>query len=102
MAIHSVRDPGDQWVIELYGELDIAGEEMTARELHRAEASDAKHIVVDLSGLDFIDSTGLRVLAAAQARSRQNSHRVVFLRAGGQVESVLAMTQLDSHFDFVD
>jgi anti-sigma B factor antagonist len=102
LSIRYERDPEELWVIELYGELDMAGEEVAALEIQRAEASDAQQIIVDLSGLDFIDSSGLAVLLAAQMRSRQSGDRLVFLRATGQVESTLAMTQLDSWLDFAD
>jgi anti-anti-sigma regulatory factor len=36
--------------------------------------------VLDLSGLDFIGSTGVKVIVAADARSRADSNRLVLLR----------------------
>lgn len=39
-------------------------------ELAREEATDARSIVVNLSGLSFIDPTGVRLLISARARTR--------------------------------
>jgi anti-sigma B factor antagonist len=44
------------------GELDIATAELLEAELAGAQTSDADTIVLDLSGLTFIDSTGLRIV----------------------------------------
>ena len=44
------------------GELDLGTEDVLADELNRAVASDARHILLDLSGVTFIDSTGIQLL----------------------------------------
>jgi anti-anti-sigma factor len=60
----SVR--GDElWVLPT-GDLDIGAAPELAETLSLAMASDAKSIVIDLRGLEFIDSTGLRTLLEAQ------------------------------------
>jgi stage II sporulation protein AA (anti-sigma F factor antagonist) len=44
--------------------------------LGEAEASDARLIVVDITDVPFVDSSGLRALLHAQARSRENGERL--------------------------
>jgi anti-sigma B factor antagonist len=102
LVIRIDRDPDQLLVIELYGELDLSGVEVLSRELQRAEASDSHQITVDLSGLEFIDSSGMRVLVQAHTRSQQNSRRLSFRRGTGQVAEVLAVTKLDSVLPFTD
>jgi anti-sigma B factor antagonist len=62
---------GSGWHIAASGELDIATVELLERDLRAAEQTDAETIVVDLSGLTFVDSTGLRVLLEASERSAE-------------------------------
>jgi anti-sigma B factor antagonist len=102
LVIRSRRDPDSVHVLELYGELDLSGAEVLSRELQQAEASHAKQILVDLSRLDFIDSSGMRVLMQAYDRSRRNSSRLSLLRGTGQVAQVMAVTKLDSVLPFSD
>jgi anti-sigma B factor antagonist len=66
-AITSVQRDGER-VIAVTGELDLGSAERVQQELGRAQADDEGPIVLDLSGLTFIDSTGLRVIIEANER----------------------------------
>ena len=99
LSIRVERDPAELYVLGFYGEFDIAGVEIALSALRQAEESDAEQILVDLSGLDFIDSQGLRVLCEANRRERRTD-RLVFLPGTGSVERVFALTQLDSQLPF--
>jgi anti-anti-sigma factor len=68
---------GDIHAIALTGELDLANAAGLDRELRRVEATDAEVILVDLWGLSFIDSSGMKVLVAAAARSRARNRLVL-------------------------
>lgn len=95
------HDSGEIYVIELFGELDLAGVELASEQLEKASASGAREIVVDLSGLQFIDSTGLGVLVSANARER-SATRLRFRRASGAVARVIRVTGLDEVLVFAD
>jgi anti-sigma B factor antagonist len=97
----SERD-GDVHAIRLFGELDLATIDPVQRELERVEASDAPSIVIDLSGLVFMDSTGVRLLVGAHARSREASDRLTLLRGGPAVQHVLEVSGLDDQLPFAD
>lgn len=58
------------------GEVDLATVGYLTDAVLAAEDSDAANIVLDLSGVTFIDSTGLRHLLEAEARSRTNGKRL--------------------------
>jgi len=90
----------DVHTIRPFGELDLANAGELQRELERVEASDAESIVVDLSGLTFMDSTGVQVLFCAHARSRADSDRLVLLRGSPAVQRVLALTGVDTLLPF--
>ena len=63
------RDPVGTVAIELDGELDLTSAEELDTAIRDAEEMDIGWIVVDLSDVSFIDSTGLSVLLQAKKRS---------------------------------
>lgn len=101
LTVRADRD-GGVVTIRLAGELDIATAARVEAELEQAEAGDARSIVVDLSGLTFMDSTGLRLLLAAHARSRANSDRLGLLRGPAAVQRVFELSGVDESLPFTD
>jgi anti-sigma B factor antagonist len=93
---------GDLHTICLFGELDLASAEGVQRELQDVEATDAEAIVLDLSGLTFMDSTGVRLIVNADARSRADADRLTLLRAPADVQRVFALTCLEQRLPFAD
>jgi anti-sigma B factor antagonist len=83
---------GDElWVLPR-GDLDIAGAPELEETLSLAMASDAKAIVIDLRGLEFIDSTGLRALV--QAPQAEGGERISFIPGNDHVQSVFRVSGL--------
>ena len=99
LALRSHRE-GDAHVIELIGELDLDGAPRLEEEFKRVEASDVASIVVDLGQLEFIDSTGIRLLVMAADRSPEG--RLTLLRGPRQVHRVFEITDLADRLPFVD
>ena len=91
LMVHSERE-GDLHTIYVRGELDLATAHDLERELIKVEDTDALSIILDLSDLEFIDSTGVRVLLSAHARSRANSNRLTLLRGSAAVQRVFEVT----------
>ena len=69
----------DGLCFRLSGELDVGSVDKLEEAIRVAEKSDERMIVVDLSDLEFIDSTGLSALLKAKLRSRQNGQRVTVM-----------------------
>jgi anti-anti-sigma factor len=89
---------GDElWVLPR-GDLDIAGAPELEEALSLAMASDAKSIVIDLRGLEFIDSTGLRALA--QAPLAEGGERISFVAGNDHVQGVLRVAGLLDELPF--
>ncbi len=84
------------------GELDLANADRLERELTRVEATDAQSIVVDLSGLSFIDSSGVRLLVNAHARSRSDGGRLALLRGPQAVQRIFELTGIRDVLPFAD
>ena len=100
-TLRSERDGGTHR-ISPSGELDLATAPDLEAELLRVEATDADAIVLDLSGLDFIDSTGIRLVVMADARSRADSNRLSLLRPSDGVFRVFVICGMADRLPFVD
>jgi anti-sigma B factor antagonist len=101
LTISSERD-GDLHTIELEGELDLATAPDVEAELKRVEATDAEAIILDLSGLTFIDSTGIRLVLAADRRSLADSNRLTLLRGTAAVQRALEISGVAPLLSFAD
>lgn len=88
--------------LALEGELDIASAGQVERELTRIELDTPPTIVLDLRRLAFMDSTGLRIVVAADARAREQSRRLVVVRGPEAVQRIFRMTRLDERLAMVD
>jgi anti-anti-sigma factor len=88
--------------IALVGELDIASAPQFEQGLADAEGDTPGVLVLDLRGVEFIDSTGLRAVIAADERARSTGHRLVVVRGSAAVERVFSVTQLDQRLEIVE
>lgn len=101
LILSSLR-AGDVHTIALRGELDLATAARIEQELKRVEATDAASIVIDLSGLSFMDSTGIRILIEANVRSRAGSERLALRRGSAAVRRVVELSGVGDMLPFVD
>jgi len=83
-------------VARLTGELDISAAERTGRKIAEAVPSSARGLVVDMSGLEFMDSSGVSMLfsLARQVGSHRQQLRVV-APPGRPVSRVLQIVEFD-------
>ena len=58
--------------------------------------------MVDLSALGFMDSSGLRALLEAAARTPEEPHRLRVVAGGRAVRRVIELTEAESHLPLVD
>jgi anti-sigma B factor antagonist len=97
-----VFDESGHRVIRVGGELDLATVPALEEELQAAIAGESPRVVVDLSGLEFIDSTGIAVLVQAMAQNNGSSRlRFVPSRAQGVIR-VLEMTGVAEHMELAE
>ncbi len=85
---------GRECVLLVRGELDLAAASSLDAELERALRTESNRIVLDLAGLEFIDSTGLSVLVRAQQRAHDSGRELGLVNLGPQVERLLSLTGL--------
>jgi anti-sigma B factor antagonist len=86
--------------LRLAGELDMAGVDRFERLLSVDDPPET--FVLDLRGLTFIDSSGLRVLITADQRVREDGGRFIVVRGPDRVNEVLEMTGVAKRLELVD
>ena len=104
MEILAVRTEDRDGLVHmtLVGELDLSSVAKVQEELRRIEARSPATLVVDLSKLSFLDSTGLRCIVTADERAREQGRRIVIVRGPDAVQRVFAITRLEERLEIVD
>ena len=97
-----VSTDGDRATVSLRGELDLSGVDRARQAIEEAESGDAPLLVIDLSELDFIDSTGLEVMLRAARRAHDDGRRLIVQRPSAYVRRLFEMTAIDQSLDIVD
>ncbi len=80
------------WV-RVAGELDIATTPQLERTLRGPEAQ-AQLVVLDLTEVASIDSSGVHAIVDASVRARRDGRRLIFLRGSSSVDRMLALTEV--------
>jgi len=93
---------GDIVHVRLSGELDISSAPKVEDELARVEPDRPELIVLDLRNLAFMDSTGLRLLIAADTRARQQDRRLAIVKGPEPVQRVFRITRLEERLEILD
>ncbi len=90
LTVRSQRH-GTTHTVEVFGELDAATAQRVDDELQSVAASDAQLIVLDLSGLTFMDSSGVHLIARAHECCTAAAKRLRLLRGPPHIQRILTL-----------
>ena len=99
----SSRFQDDHTIVTIRGEIDL----YTAPRLHSelvgllAEGMPAR-VIIDMSGVEFCDSTGMNVLLSCLRRARERGGELEIAAPKPAVRKILQVTGLDSVFTLVE
>lgn len=94
------RGEGDSVIVAVAGEIDLSTADQLDAAIRDAEMTETNRIVVDLSALYFVDSTGLSVLLNAIKRSRRDGNRLSFVPSEHEgVTRLFALTGTSEMFE---
>ncbi len=91
-------------LVALRGELDLVTVSKVAEVLEGLElqAEGVRHLVLDLRGLTFMDSSGLHELIRQNEFARSNRHNLAVVRGTNAIERLLELTGVKDHLVLVD
>lgn len=93
----------DRWaVLSVRGEVDVCTAPRLRERLIELVSSGQRHIVVDLDGVDFLDSTGLGVLVGGLKRVRSQGGELALVCTRGPILKVFEITGLTKVFAIHD
>jgi anti-anti-sigma factor len=87
--------------VRVRGALDLGHAYRFDDAMRRVERGGDHCIVVDLSELDFLDSTGIARLVALRRRARRTGRRLVLVRGSRAVQRLFSLAALTEHFEIV-
>ena len=88
---------GDDFVLAVSGELDPHTAPVLAGHLGEAGKQGSGRVILDLSGVSFVDSSGLRVLIEAQQNLGEADREFAVRNPSEAVTRLLKITGLDEH-----
>jgi anti-sigma B factor antagonist len=94
------EDGGAHHTLVLIGELDVASAPLLEAALRRIGTNAAETITLDLSGLTFMDSAGLRVVLVARELCDGLGCELQLVPGSGQIQRLFEVTGLLDQLPF--
>ena len=95
----SSRSQGDHVVVTAAGEIDLyTAPKLQADLAGIIDATPAARVVIDMSGVEFCDSTGMNVLLSALRQVRERGGELELAAPRPAVMKILQVTGLDTVF----
>jgi len=99
----AVRHGRDRLILELQGELDMASAHLLDEALAGAQPdASCNAIVLDLRGVQFTDSTGLKAIFRARKVVHEEGMKFAVTEGSPQLQRLLSLTRLDEHLRTVE
>jgi anti-sigma B factor antagonist len=91
----------DVVTVAVHGELDLGTAPSLDAQLRELRDAGFRHLIVDLGGLTFIESTGVHLLLAWTESARRDGHTFGVVAGRERIQSVFAMTGTIDLLEFV-
>jgi anti-sigma B factor antagonist len=89
-------------VLAVHGEVDVATAPQLRERLVAIMSAGNSHVVLDLQGVGFLDSTGLGVIVGCLKRARSNQGDLTLVCTSPSILKVLDITGLTNVFSIFD
>ena len=92
-----------RYILRVAGSIDLATVSQFEDALRHATGAIERVVVVDLSEVDHLDSTGVTALMQAETAARGDVDRILFLRRfQPEVEAVLRVSGIYDELEFIE
>lgn len=92
----------DGTLVTMTGELDLATVPQAERVVAEAREDGARHLVLDLRGLSFVDSSGLRMFILFAERARAEGWRLSLVSPPDPARTVFRLTGAEENLPFCE
>lgn len=96
-----IERTGETTVLAVSGELDLASSGTLEEAIAGADSSGLALLALDLSAVDFMDSSGLAVLVKTHQRAHDAGRRFGVINCSPQVQRLLTLTGVDERIAVV-
>jgi len=100
MMTTSIQEKDGKIIATLSGELDTAAAQETEKALQPLLKSEGKDVVIECTELEYISSSGLRVLLGILKQAQAVGSRVILKNVNDVIRDVLDLTGFVSIFEF--
>jgi anti-sigma B factor antagonist len=97
-----VEQRSDSVRVAPVGELDLATVDKLRAEVDRQLQAGVAQLVLDLRGVRFLDSTGLRFVLVLDADTSANGQELALIRGPEVVQRIFDVTQVSDRLRFVE
>ncbi len=95
----SIQQLADKYLVILDGELDTAAAAEVEKTLNPLYTSNGKDVIIDCSALEYIASSGLRILIGILKSAKAGGSKVVLKNMNEDIKSVFKLTGFINIFD---
>ena len=96
----TIEEINGKYVATLIGELDTAAAMEAEETLKPLYNTNGKDVVIDCSGLEYIASSGLRILLGILKGAKANGSKVVLRKVNDEIKNVFNLTGFTNLFEF--
>ena len=94
----SFKDLGEHKIVEVSGEVDLYNVSELKKSLFSITNGEFSSVIVDMSNVSYMDSSGIGALVASQKKMRANNGNFALLNIHEDVLNILKLATLDKFF----
>ncbi len=95
-----IEQQADKYFVTLAGEMDTAAAAAAEEALQPLYNTNGKDVIIDCTDLEYIASSGLRILISILKGAKAGGSRVVLKNVNEDIQSVFKLTGFISIFEF--
>lgn len=96
----SIQELEDKYVVTLEGEFDTAAAEEVEKTLQPLYKSNGRDIIIDCTQLEYIASSGLRILISILKGAKVSGSKVIMRNMNEDIKTVFKLTGFINLFEF--
>lgn len=96
----TIEETTDRILVKLEGEMDTAAAAQAEESLRHLYKTDGRDVVIECEKLEYIASSGLRILLSILKGAKAAGSKVVLCHVSDEIKEVFRLTGFISLFDF--